>query len=311
MRAVFGLVLVVGLGLAGFAVYMVQGYLNEQQAALARRTGGSAAQQMPTVEVYAVNRAIGYGEVLTPEDVRWSATPSRSCRRASSAPRRSCSRRAPTCRASSPAPMQPNEPVLASRSPSRAAAPASRPASPRACAPSRSGRRHHRRLGLPAPRRPGRRLLDRHAAGSQRHRRRCDQADRDRARADRGRPVLRHRPVRGRIARTVTVQVSPQQVAQLAQAQATGTLSLSLVGMQDETMASAIEVDQRSLLGIAEAAPVIVEQAPAPEVCTIRTRRGAEVVDIPIPCTLSRRFRRHELRAVPDRRAARLRSPTT
>jgi pilus assembly protein CpaB len=86
-----------------------------------------------------------------------------------------------------------------------------------------------------------------------------------------------------RIARTVTVQVTPNQVAALAQAQATGNLSLSLVGREDDTVAGAIEVNQASLLGI-------VAQAPAPEVqaaetCSIRTRRGAEVFDIAIPCT--------------------------
>jgi pilus assembly protein CpaB len=85
------------------------------------------------------------------------------------------------------------------------------------------------------------------------------------------------------IARTVTVSVSPQQVAALAQAQSTGSLSLSLVGAEDDTIASAIEVDQRSLLGI-EAETVKAEVA-AEKVCTIRTRRGAEVVEIPIPCT--------------------------
>ena len=85
------------------------------------------------------------------------------------------------------------------------------------------------------------------------------------------------------IARTVTVSVSPQQVAGLAQAQSTGKLSLSLVGAEDDTIASAIEVDQRSLLGIAmkeERVEVAKER-----VCTIRTRRGAEVVELPIPCT--------------------------
>ncbi|MBB4174666.1 Flp pilus assembly protein CpaB [Sulfitobacter noctilucicola] len=85
------------------------------------------------------------------------------------------------------------------------------------------------------------------------------------------------------IARTVTVAVSPQQVAGLAQAQSTGKLSLALVGAEDDTMASAIEVDQRSLLGIAEKEAIAeVEQE---KVCTIRTRRGAEVVELPIPCT--------------------------
>lgn len=85
------------------------------------------------------------------------------------------------------------------------------------------------------------------------------------------------------IARTVTVAVRPQQVAALAQAQSTGRLSLSLVGADDDTIASAMDVDQRSLLGIEEdvAAPSREEE----KVCTIRTRRGAEVVNIPIPCT--------------------------
>lgn len=85
------------------------------------------------------------------------------------------------------------------------------------------------------------------------------------------------------IARTVTVAATPEQIAALALAQNTGRLSLALVGVQDETVASVIEVDQRSLLGIEEQAP-----APAPvekKVCTIRTRKGGETVITEIPCT--------------------------
>ena len=85
------------------------------------------------------------------------------------------------------------------------------------------------------------------------------------------------------IAQTVTVAVKPAQVAALAQAQSTGRLALSLVGADDDTVAGAIEIDQRTLLGIEtkEAAA----EVKAAEVCTIKTRRGAEVVEIPIPCT--------------------------
>lgn len=84
------------------------------------------------------------------------------------------------------------------------------------------------------------------------------------------------------IARTVTVTARPEQVAALAQAQSTGRLSLALVGTEDDTVASLVEVDQRSLLGLSEAeAPIRAEE---PRVCTIRNRRGAEVVEIPIPC---------------------------
>lgn len=85
------------------------------------------------------------------------------------------------------------------------------------------------------------------------------------------------------IASTVTVSVSPQQGASLTQAQKTGDLTLSLVGAQDETIAEAIEVDQRSLLGIQRRE--VKAEVEAEKVCTIRTRRGAEVLNLPIPCT--------------------------
>lgn len=85
------------------------------------------------------------------------------------------------------------------------------------------------------------------------------------------------------IARTVTVSVRPQQVAALAQAQSSGRLSLSLVGADDDSIAEAVSVDQRSLLGIEEQ---VVQAAPeVEEVCSIRTRRGGEVIETPIPCT--------------------------
>lgn len=86
-----------------------------------------------------------------------------------------------------------------------------------------------------------------------------------------------------RIARTVTVEAKPEQVAALAQAQSTGKLSLSLVGAGDNEELAEIKVNQVSLLGLTQAAPVA--KAPEQRVCTIRTRRGAEVMAIPIPCT--------------------------
>ena len=86
------------------------------------------------------------------------------------------------------------------------------------------------------------------------------------------------------IARTVTVAVSPQQVAGLAQAQSTGRLSLSLLAANDDSIAEAIEVDQRTLLGIRTVERKVEVEA-AERVCTTRVRRGSEVVNIPIPCT--------------------------
>ncbi len=68
MRAVFGLVLLIGMGLAGFAVFMVKGYFDDQAAVLERERQRSATA-IVTVDVYAPNRALTYGELLTADDV--------------------------------------------------------------------------------------------------------------------------------------------------------------------------------------------------------------------------------------------------
>jgi len=81
------------------------------------------------------------------------------------------------------------------------------------------------------------------------------------------------------IPRSVTVEALPEMVATIAQGQSMGRLSLSVVGLDDERELAGIEIDNRRLLGFEES-----NVAPA-ERCTIRTRRGAEVVTIEIPCT--------------------------
>lgn len=83
------------------------------------------------------------------------------------------------------------------------------------------------------------------------------------------------------VAKTVTVAVSPKTVASLVQAQSTGKLLLSLRGVNDETTSEAIEVTQNDLLGREE---VKEEIKAAEEVCTIKTRKGADVIEVPIPC---------------------------
>ncbi|MEZ5867031.1 MAG: Flp pilus assembly protein CpaB [Defluviimonas denitrificans] len=57
------------------------------------------------------------------------------------------------------------------------------------------------------------------------------------------------------IARTVTIEGSPQQVAALALAQQTGRLTLSLVGTNDTATVGALEIDRNSLLGISRKWP--------------------------------------------------------
>ena len=69
MRMIFGLVLAVGLALAGAAVYVVQGFINKNQSAMQQeqailaKTGG-------LVEIYVANKSKDYGEMLTPDDVQ-------------------------------------------------------------------------------------------------------------------------------------------------------------------------------------------------------------------------------------------------
>ena len=69
MRMIFGLVLVVGLALAGFAVYMAQGYISQTQAELAQERA-ARAKAGPLVEVYVVNKPLAYGDALTRDDVQ-------------------------------------------------------------------------------------------------------------------------------------------------------------------------------------------------------------------------------------------------
>ena len=84
------------------------------------------------------------------------------------------------------------------------------------------------------------------------------------------------------VARTVTAEVTPEQVAALTLAQSTGRLTLSLMGMQNTADLGTIEIDRNKLLGIQVQEAIKVEAA---RVCTIKTRRGTEVIETEIPCT--------------------------
>ncbi len=83
------------------------------------------------------------------------------------------------------------------------------------------------------------------------------------------------------VARTVTAEVTPEQVAALTLAQSTGRLTLSLMGMQNTADLGTIEIDRNKLLGIQVQEAVKVE---AERVCTIKTRKGTEVLETEIPC---------------------------
>jgi pilus assembly protein CpaB len=284
MRSVFGLVLIAGVGLAGTAVYVVRGQMRETAEALAR-VRAAAAEQVPTVEIVAVNRQIMYGEPLTPADVqviRYAEpflpegvflTMEDLFPQGEEVPRQVLRQ------------MEVNEPVLAVKvtEPGEAAGITSR-LSPgmRAFAISVDVA-----SGVSGFLRPGDRVdvyWTGIAPGA--HEGEITRLIESGVKLVAVDQTTDDNMDAGSIARTVTVEVTPHQVAALAQAQSTGSLSLSLVGLTDQSVAGAIEMDQRSLLDMPEdvAAPEVVPEQ-APEVCTVKTRRGSEVIDTPIECT--------------------------
>ncbi|RVT87138.1 Flp pilus assembly protein CpaB [Rhodobacteraceae bacterium CCMM004] len=283
MRVIFGLVLILGVGLAGFAVYMARDFISANQAALDAERAKKAAQTIETQDVYVAARPLAYGERLTPEDVKLVPFPVQSMPEGTFSDVEALFPMGETTPRAVLRAMETNEAVLAVKvsAPGQDAGVSARlSVGMRAFAISvdvSSGVSGFLRPGdrvdvywtgtLPAPNgnrrdvttliEPGVRIVA------------IDQS----ADEDRSGPT---------VARTVTVEVTPTQVAALAQAESTGRLSLSLVGIRDETVAEAVEVDQRVLFGIEEERVVEIEEE---QVCTIRTRRGAEVVEIPIPCT--------------------------
>ncbi|WP_112308958.1 Flp pilus assembly protein CpaB [Pseudogemmobacter bohemicus] len=80
-------------------------------------------------------------------------------------------------------------------------------------------------------------------------------------------------------ARTITVAASREQVARLAQAQSSGRLTMSVVSGPADPNASKVEIDRNTLLGV-EAQEVAV----AAEPCYRTTRKGTDVVKEEIPC---------------------------
>ncbi|HAW48246.1 MAG TPA: Flp pilus assembly protein CpaB [Roseovarius sp.] len=289
MRLIFGLVLLVGIGLAGFATYMAKNYIEQYQQQLAQERK-QRAPEIETVDVLVAARDLKYGEKLEKDAVKSVKYPK------SSLPEGIFTEATALFPEETRDPrevlrsMVEGEVILAGKvtDPGEPAGIGSRLASGmRAFAIEVDAK-----SGVSGFLRPGDRVdvywtgsvgkgnmrTEGNSTGSvtkliesRMPLVAVDQsADMDRDEA--------------RIARTVTVEATPQQVASLAQAQSTGRLSLSLVGALDQTTSEVIEVDQYRLLGI-EAA-----EAPKPpqmeeERCTIRTRRGSEVVMTPIPCT--------------------------
>lgn len=280
MRGVFGLVLIAGVALAGSAVYLAQGYISAKDNALAieqaerKKTG-------PLVEVYAVNKPLAYGVPITKDDVQIiylqeKFLPDGVFKTEEELFPNDGKEQRFVMRA-----LDLNEPVLATKvtEPGQIA--------------GLNGQltKGYRAFaikvdvasGVSGFLQPGDRVDVYWTGASATSVGEITQLIESTVKIVAVDQMANgERAAEATIARTVTVEATPEQVGRLAQAQATGRLALSLVGNGDVALNEEVEVDGNGLLGITEQEIVQAEEA---QVCTIRTRKGGEAVEIPIPCT--------------------------
>lgn len=290
MRAVFGLVLIIGVAFAGGAVYLARDYITKNQAQLAlerkmREEAMANIKAVPTIGVVVSNRAMKYGEKLTQEDIRVVQWPEDAIPEGSFVDLAVLFPESANGDRFVLRTMEKDEALMEVKvtKPGEAAGLTSRiEIGKRAFAISVDVA-----SGVSGFLRPGDQVdvywtgsLRGAVEGANGEITRLIQTNIELVAVDQ---TAGSDLTGTTIARTVTVAATPEQIAALAQAQNTGRLSLALVGVQDETVAAAVEVDQRKLLGIKEVAPAPV--APIEKVCTIRTRKGAETIITEIPCT--------------------------
>lgn len=270
MRAIFGIVLLMGLGLAGYAVLVAKKEFTKYQVALQRQQEAI----VPVKEVYVASKQLAYGAKLQKTDVKSIAWPADSV---PSGAFTSMDQIFPPGRDELRTVlrvMERDEPLLIVKltAPGESAGiAASLGEGMRAFTLSINAL-----SGVSGFLRPGDRV-DVYWTGSNgdggftkliHPNLKLLALDQD-TDTQNGRPML---------ARSVTVEATTAVVAKLAQAQATGQLTMALVGIADENAADAVSADIDAVLGAA--GPVAEDR-----VCTIRTRKGAEVVLIPIPCS--------------------------
>jgi pilus assembly protein CpaB len=283
MRAVFGVVLAVGVGLAGTAVYLAQGYISQTQTALdAERQ--RAAQIGELVEVYVINKPISYGSILTKEDVETAYL------QASRLPEGVFKVEPGEEEAvlfpgdySDPRyvlrQMEAFEAVLATK--------VTQPGEPAGLTGQLTAGMTAFAIevdvksGVSGFLQPGDRVDVWWTGQNQMTGGSVTQLIESAVRIVAVDQNTTESATGATVARTVTVEAERTSVARLAQAQNTGLMSLSLVGNTATASTAAIEVDENGLLGIQEEVQAVVEEE---QVCTIRTRKGDTIEETPIAC---------------------------
>ena len=282
MRSVFILVLVLGVGLAGFAVYMAKGVFGDYQAALAAERAARGAV-VPTIDVFVVNEQIRYGDIITEDNTRMVAWPENAIPEGTFTDLAVLFPDGEKRFRTAIRTMEKDEAVLAVKvtGPGEDAGVASRLG---------EGMRAFAinvdvTSGVSGFLAPGDRVdvywtgrASTGPEGLQQDVTKLIQAGVKIIAVDQRADLDRTGPA---VARTITVEGTPDEVARLNLAQLSGRLTLALVGHGDTTVAAPVEIDQDELLGIERR---VVEIEEAPEVCTIATNKGGERIVTEIPC---------------------------
>ena len=274
MRLVFGLVLLLGIGLAGAAVYMARDFFSQQQAQLAEAEAAKAAI-VPTSNVLVVNKQMRYGQRLRMADVSVVKWPTAAVPKGSFTSAEELFPEGEEELRSVLRTMEPMEAIMRVKvtDPGEDAGVSSRLSAGMRAFTIKTDVAS----GVSGFLRPGDRV-DVYWTGNLGngnitqliHANVRLIAINQSADEDNNNPV---------VARTVTVEVNPKEVAKLAQAQATGRLSLSLVGAEDEIVSGTVSINTSGLLGIER------KQVQQRKKCFVRRRQGEEIISIEIPCT--------------------------
>ncbi|MDP3195050.1 Flp pilus assembly protein CpaB [Tabrizicola sp.] len=284
MRAVFALVLLVGMGLAGVAVYMIQGYMSDLETALQQERSFNA-KAGKLVEVYVFAKAKGYGDALAEGDVQLIYWPEKSL------PKEIFRDKDTLFPPNADGPryiMRSTvafEPVLTSRvtEPGQLASLTSKLEKGKRAFAIRVGMDS----GVSNFVKPDDFIDILWTGNVPGYEGRITRQIENAVQVIAVDNALNEGQITtDTVAQTVTVAATPEQVARLAQAQATGELTLSLALDATEMVEGTIETDTKSLLGIVEVAPEVVAPVIEQKVCYAKQRSGGVLVDtdVVIPC---------------------------